>query len=127
MADSGSSFPPFQRGLPPSRHNWDLRRLDDPDVMDVLNKRLIQHVEEGLTGLDLLTTWKIHCIQLLQIHVHSICHWSPSGDCTHMSTHLLALHQLAGWVQSVSKLRVGKTLKVGRAAFCSYEAVPLVS
>ena len=62
VAHGGPSFPPFQRGLPTSRRNWNLRRLDDPDVLEVLNRRLTRLVAEGLTGLDLLTTWKIRRI-----------------------------------------------------------------
>ena len=127
VAHDGPIFPPFQQGVPPSRHNWNLRRLDDPNVLELLNRHLTQLVEEGLTGLDLLTTWMIRRIQPIQIRVHSIYDWSPSGHCTQMTTQPLALHQLAGWVRSVSELRVGKKLKMGRVAFCSCEAAPLVS
>ena len=98
VAHGGPSFPPFRRGLPPSHRNWDLRRLDDPDVLEVLSRHLTRLVVECLTGLDLLTTWKIRRIRPLQIRVHSICDWSPSGDCTQMTTQPRALHQLAGWV-----------------------------
>ena len=36
--------------------NWNLSRLDDPDVLYMLSRSLTQLVAEGLTGLDLLTT-----------------------------------------------------------------------
>ena len=52
---------------------------------------------------------------------------SPSGDYAQISTQPLALHQLAGWVRSVLELRVGRTLKVGCAAYCSCELAPYKS
>ena len=88
----------------------------------MLSKRLTQLVTKGLTGLDLLTTWKLSRRQPLQIRVHSIGDWTPSGYYTQISTQPLALHQLAGWVRSVLELQVGRTLKVGRAAYCFCKA-----
>ena len=69
---------------------------------DMLVERVVQLINQGVTGMDLLEVFLSRLIQLLQARDHSMWMYSGANDTAQVHPEEVSAKTVAGWLKSIT-------------------------
>ena len=83
----------------------------------MLVERVVQLINQGITGMDLLEVFLSRCIQPLQARDHSMWMYSGAGDTARVHPEEVPAKTVAQWLRSITGNKDNpRGAKIGRAS-----------
>lgn len=95
----GERLAPFAPSTPSGRLGWDAFGAGSDAETEALCNRVNELILNGLTGLELLSFWRLRRVQPLQDRAHKLCQWSGLEDSSRIITVDLPTWQHNNWLR----------------------------